>query len=85
MLDVEDGRNSSGNDRGDDWSLCCCCVIAAAREETAAADDDDDEAAALLDWWRCFLAMAGSCYGLVWLVALRWPWPWYEVSVTQLQ
>ena len=67
VLDVvEDGRNSSGSDRGDDWSLlCCCCVIAAAREETAAADDDDDEAAVLLDEWRCFFAMEKQ---LLWLL-----------------
>lgn len=58
VLDDEDGRNSSGSDRGDDWSLCCCII------ETAAAEDDDDEAAVLLDWWRCFFAMVKQ---LLWL------------------
>ena len=79
MLDDEDGRNSSGNDRGDDWSLCCC-IIAAAREETAAADDDDDEAAVLLDEWRCFLAIMVK---QLWLLDGHGKYS-YEVSVSRL-
>jgi len=49
--DVEDGRNSSGNDMDCGWSLWCIAAL------EAAADDDDDEAAVLLDEWRCFFAM----------------------------